>query len=541
MQIKYRKGDSKRATTIKRSNRDVRVLIYQEEEHVRIKIRALTDDITLVHAKETLPFNVNFGDLYFLNGYQSWTDTKEFKLVKRLRNVKKSPHLIVKKFGMDKYGDTTFYNYSIKKSHGYDVFYSKGEFESFIYNMNYDIAYLLIELVKDRRDIYLTSLLNGLKVKKGEEVVIFDYYYFDSYEKGLESFYQNFPKLEGKEKIFGYTSWYNYYQNINEEIIMRDLEALDNRFNVFQIDDGYETYVGDWFDVDPKKFPNGLKPIVDKIHERGFKAGLWLAPFAVERNSKTFKEHPDWVKKDKKGRPVFAGGNWSGFYTLDFNNLDAMVYVKKCLEHYMEMGFDFFKLDFLYCIALDEYEDKTRCQIQDRAYKYLRNVLKDKLILGCGANIINSYKKFDYLRVGPDVSLDFDDVAYMRLFHRERPSTKVTLQNTIFRSIFDEHLFLNDPDVFLLRDYNLRLSFEQRKALTKINALFGSVLMTSDDIATYDDAKKKVLDEALDLFKNGKVISYETRGDKVVVNYLLNNEPHQFTYDTNKGVLTNER
>ena len=81
--------------------------------------------------------------MYFLNGYQSWTDTKEYKLRERLRNIKKSPHIISHMFAMDKYGDASFYNYSIRKSHGYDVFYSKGKYESFIYNLNYKTAYLI--------------------------------------------------------------------------------------------------------------------------------------------------------------------------------------------------------------------------------------------------------------------------------------------------------------------------------------------------------------------------------------------------------------
>ena len=109
MRIKYYKGNVKR--TIRRSNRDVRIIVYQDAEHVRIKLKAITDDITLIEAKETLPFNANFRDIYFFNGYQSWTDTKEYHLTKRMRDVKKSPHLIVHKFGMDKYGDSSFYKY----------------------------------------------------------------------------------------------------------------------------------------------------------------------------------------------------------------------------------------------------------------------------------------------------------------------------------------------------------------------------------------------------------------------------------------------
>ena len=203
----------------------------------------------------------------------------------------------------------------------------------------------------------------------------------------------------------------------------------------------------------------------------------------------------------------------------------------------MNMGFDFFKLDFLYAIALPDYEGKSRAMIQNEAYAFLRDILKDKLVLGCGANIISSLNNFDYLRVGPDVSLSFNDSWVMQLFHRERPSTKVTLQNTIFRSIFNEHLFYNDPDVFLLRDENISLSLEQRIALTKLNALFGSVLMTSDDIATYDETKKKILDEALDIFKNGKVLSYSTCGKIINIKYSLHEKEYDINYDTIRGVI----
>ena len=537
MKLYYLKNGKKK--TAQYTNEDVFIAVHVDDNRTTIKVRAKAD-IELIKAEETVPFHVNYNDLYFLNGYQSWTDTKEFRLSKRLRNVKKSPHIITRKFALDAYGDSRFYKYSIRKSHGYDIFYSKGEHGSFIYNLNFDTAYLIIELIKDRRDIHLISDINGLEMKTGDQVTVMDYKMFYGYHEGLKEFRNDFPALN-IEKLFGYTSWYNYYQDINEEIILRDLDSLDSRFNIFQIDDGYETFVGDWLNVDGNKFPNGLKPIVDKIHEKGYKAGLWLAPFIAETKSQLFNEHRDWFKKDKKGKPFKTGGNWSQFYSLDLENEEAVNYIKKCLTHYMDMGFDFFKLDFLYASALPTYKGKTRCMVQYEAYKLLRDTLKGKLILGCGANIINSYRNFDYLRIGPDVSLEFDDVPYMRVFHRERISTKVTLQNTIFRSLFNDRLFANDPDVFLLRDDNIKLSFDQRKALTKINALFGSVLMTSDNLATYDEEKKKILAEALDLFKNAKIESYSISGNLITVIYELHNSKHQFIYNVEKGVFTYER
>ena len=536
MKITYFKNGKKHNAST--SNTDFTLSEVRDGNHTVVKLLA-SEEITLAKAEVSYPCHINFKDLYFLNGYQSWTDTREYHLRERLRNIKKSPHIISHMFAMDKYGDATFYKYSIRKSHGYDVFYSKGQFESFVYNLNYKTAYLIIELCKDRSSIKLISDVHGLRVNKGQEVTIFDYCYYDNFEKGLMAFWDAFP-IRNVKKILGYTSWYNYYQNINEEIILRDLEALDSRFDVFQIDDGYETFVGDWLDVDEKKFPNGLKPIIDKIHSKGFKAGLWLAPFAAETKSKLFNEHQDWIRKDKHGKPIKAGGNWSGFYSLDLENKEVIEYIKECLNHYMEMGVDFFKLDFLYAAALPEYEGKTRCQVQDEAYQLLRDILKNKTILGCGANIINSYNHFDYLRVGPDVSLDFDDVFYMRLFHRERVSTKVTLQNTIYRSFMNNHLFGNDPDVFLLRDENIKLSKEQREALSKLNALFGSLLFTSDNIATYDEEKKTLFDKVLNIFYNAHNRRYITKGNIIDINYELYGNKQCLKYNVKKGVFIND-
>ena len=526
--------DHKKITTDV-SNGDVTITSSNDGHRQVVSIKA-NRDIVLETAKIVLDNKANYKDRYFLNGYQSWTDTREFKLNNRLRNIKKSPHIITHMFAMNKYGDSTFYRYSIKKVHGYDIFYSRGKDELFLYNLNYHTAYLIIELTKQLKKIILTSDVHNIALKAGEEITVFDFKLFTGYENGLENFYKDFPYIE-KEKLFGYSSWYNYYQNINEEIILRDLDALDNRFDVFQIDDGYETFVGDWLNIDPVKFPNGFKDIVNKIHSKGFKAGIWLAPFVAETKSELFQMHPDWFKKDQKGHLIKAGGNWSGFYALDLSKNEVRDYIKECLTYYMDLGFDFFKLDFLYAVGLDSYEGKSRCQVQDEAYQFIRDVLKDKLILGCGANIINSTNKFDYLRVGPDVSLQFDDVWFMRLFHRERISTKVTLQNTIYRSFMDHHLFANDPDVFLLRDENMKLSGRQRQSLGVINALFGSLMMTSDNLSTYNKEKQEGLSMLLDVFYHATDKSFRTVGKFIEFSFRLNEKKHTFRYNTKKGEL----
>ena len=490
-------------------------------------------DIVLSDAYMYFKKYYNPEDTVMANGYQSWTATKEFEMGESLKDLDRLPGLLNKKYSFKAYGSQAFWKNAKKVPLGFDFSYIKGETPLFIGSYNYKNAYLLIWFEEEENRIKLQSDVEGKELKAGETFTLFD---FMTAKNGEEYFNSMVPRTD--KKLFGYTSWYNHYQNINEFLILDALEKSDERFDLFQIDDGFESKVGDWMDIDEEKFPNGLSPIVEEIHNRKMKAGIWLAPFVAENDSKVVKEHSEWIAKDSKGNYISAGSNWSGFSPLDLNNEEAVEYIRKILRFYKNLGFDFFKLDFLYAVNLCPIEGKTRSETSEFAYAILREELGDSLILGCGATLSNAFERFDYCRIGPDVSLEFDDVLYMRAFHAERISTKVTLQNTIFRKCLDGHAFLNDPDVFLLRYENIKLSFEQRTALTKINALFGSMLMTSDNIADYDDEKKKVLDDALNIFQNAKLLGYEKRNKTIFAEFELDGKNRIFIYDFNKGILT---
>ena len=515
-----------------KSNEDLTIIEQNANNQLKISVLALKP-LKLLTAKMDSSYQVKKDDLMFLNGYQSWTDTHLADLKYKEIDIRRIPKFIMNKYGLDQYGDNHIYDYNKNYVHGFDIFYTQNYF---VYNRNYDNAYLIISV--DRRDgkISFISDVNNKELQKNAEFMIFDMAIYNSYQEGEKAFYAEFNNKS--KKIFGYTSWYNYYQNINEEIILRDLSFLDKRFDLFQIDDGYETFVGDWMDIDPNKFPNGLKPIVDKIHSKGLKAGVWLAPFVCETKSKIFNEHPDWIRKEN-GKILICGGNWSGFYALDLEKPEVIKYIEDCFNYFKDLGFDFFKLDFLYASNLPTYKGLTRAMQTSKYYQFLRDCLDQKMILGCGANMFNAYNLFDYMRIGPDVSLRFDDIWLMRHLHRERISTKVTLKNTVFRSIFNGHLFGNDPDVFLLRDENMWMSKENRHALITLNALFGSVFFTSDNLGNYDQDKKDELNYALDLLYNAKDVKYYLNKHFINVSYHLNNQEVKFSYDTKKGVILN--
>ncbi len=69
----------------------------------------------------------------------------------------------------------------------------------------------------------------------------------------------------------------------------------------FVMDDGWfgarntdKAGLGDWV-VNPVKFPNGLKPLIDKVHGLGMDFGLWVEPEMVNPDSDLYRAHPDWV------------------------------------------------------------------------------------------------------------------------------------------------------------------------------------------------------------------------------------------------------
>lgn len=86
-----------------------------------------------------------------------------------------------------------------------------------------------------------------------------------------------------KTPIMGWSSWNNFHVNINEQIILNQADAMvstgmnDSGYRYINIDDGYfggRKSDGQLF-ADSLKFPSGMKALVDYIHRRGLKAGIY--------------------------------------------------------------------------------------------------------------------------------------------------------------------------------------------------------------------------------------------------------------------------
>lgn len=537
------KADNK-IKTVERQNDDVSFDLRQSANGLKLTVipKKQISDISFYLERN---YEYQTDSRFFANGFQSWTDTKEFTRNEMMADegligrgiFGKSP------FGINLVGDYTF----VEQPKEYGNFHAI----SFAYVRN-DKNVDLFASLNDRTGytiIYADMNKNTLRFSKDVEgITITEPYelldlYFDNggYDEVFDRYFakMNVKPLTDK-KIKGYTSWYNYYQNISEDIILRDLEAISkktDKVNTFQIDDGYQTAVGDWLSINKTKFPNGMKPIVEKIHAKGWQAGLWLAPFGAQKGSKLACEHPDWLVKGKNGKPIMVGANWGGFYAIDIDNADARAYIKNVFDTVLnDWGFDLVKLDFLYATAVVPLHNKTRGQLAYESIDFLRECVGDKQILGCGVQQMPCFGKVEYMRIGADMALGWKHKFFRNLTHREDVSTPNAIHNSVYRRCLNGRAFLCDPDVFLLRKTNIHFTPEQQKVLAKFIKLFGSVLFMSDNVDEYDDEQLAVFNDTL-ADDDAKVVAINETNDKLFIDYIQNGEPHTLGFCVTDGSI----
>lgn len=469
---------------------DAEYTVNDDEISLTLKPKALVE---LTTAYFEFDHDFKDDDKFFANGYQSWTTSREYKKTDVALGINKLAKMypFIKLSGTS--SDVWFCEDKeipgVFRSHCYTYIKNDGNFLFLgsltekqgytIFKVDMNAGTLIVE--KDVEGVAIDCDYNlfNVVILRGDENYVFDRYF--------ELMGVKKPKID---HLAGYTSWYNYFQKINQDIIYRDLDAMDvckEEANIFQIDDGYETFVGDWLDPNPAKFPDGMKAVAERIHNKGYMAGIWIAPFSVQIKSRTFKEHPDWVIRDEKGKPILGCVGWGGAYTLDIYNPEVREYIKHFFDVILnDWGYDMVKLDFLYSECMFPRNGKSRGTIMCEAMEFLRECCGDKLILGCGVPLGAAFGKVDACRISCDVDLSYTGKIYNKLHvNNEIMSAQNAMNNSIFRRQLNGRVFTNDPDVFFFRYSNLKFNMDQKVLLGFINHICGDVLFVSDNMEEY--------------------------------------------------------
>ena len=303
----------------------------------------------------------------------------------------------------------------------------------------------------------------------------------------------------------GWCSWYYYFSKVTEQDVIENLEFFRNHakeypVEYFQIDDGYQRTPGDWLQPSDK-FPNGIEHTVRTIASCGLKPGLWFAPFMVTASSELYKEHPEYLLRDKDGNilhPIKWRGTDAAF--LDCTRRDVQEHLENMFRQVRSWGCTYIKLDFMMyesCVAGAVYSDPkaTRCDAFRRGMQAIRNgsgedmfMLGGTVILGPCVGIINGS------RYGSDIT------PYWRIpeqLGKEAPNLPNVIRNVIVRRYMHWKLWVNDPDVIIAREDNNKLT--ETEVFFWLDALYmaGGALLLSDRMPTLSPERAKLCRELM--------------------------------------------
>jgi len=245
-----------------------------------------------------------------------------------------------------------------------------------------------------------------------------------------------------------------------------------------------------------------LTGLARAITDRGFRAGIWTAPFSAAETSRLFERPPDWFVAGEDGRPQPCYKGWGKtIYALDTTHPGALAWLEETIGAFRRMGYSYFKVDFLFAAAMQgrRREAVTPIQAYRRGMESVRRAAGDGFVLACGAPLLPSLGLCQGMRVGEDTAPFWNP----RLSGLQGPNAYIALKNPILRWFMHRRWWLNDPDCLLLREKDIELTFEEKALYARACGLLDAMLIESDDLELVDAAGRELLREAVSL-KGGR-------------------------------------
>lgn len=315
------------------------------------------------------------------------------------------------------------------------------------------------------------------------------------------------------EFLVGWCSWYHYFHDVTRADIDANLALVaDWPFDVFQVDDGYQSAIGDWLTVDPR-FGGDLGSMADAIDRRGRRPGLWLAPFLAAPDSRVATDHPEWLARGPDGEPLanmfnppWGGGRDGLMYGLDPTVPEVREHLRSLAATVVAMGYRYLKLDFTFSPSFDGvWSDRsfTPAQRVRAGLDAIRaGAGDDVVLLGCGVPLANSVGVVDANRIGADVAprwaLDAEQ-SMLAGYSGTQPATRHAWVGTAVRSFMHRRLWSNDPDCVMLRSERTDLTPEAARTWARAVGVSGGLVVVSDDLALLGADARAMLDESIAL------------------------------------------
>ena len=296
--------------------------------------------------------------------------------------------------------------------------------------------------------------------------------------------------LPGRKVPSGWSSAHALAGGATEDELLANLAAARNRadaqaFRLVQLDAGYERSAGDWETND--RFPHGHRWLTDRIHEAGFQAGLWLAPFAVAERSGIPTAHPEWLLQAPDGSPLPASDDEASggrVYGLDAAQAPVQDFLRELARHVVDVwGYDFLKLGALELGAQGTRAGRrmSGAEAYRAGLRALREGAGAAFLLGCDAPLQHAAGLVDAMRVTPEVGGSFG--AFV-------PAARALT----LRAHLNGAAWVNDADAVLVGD---TLTDDEARTWASVVALSGATALASDDLTRLPDERLAILQRVM--------------------------------------------
>ena len=165
--------------------------------------------------------------------------------------------------------------------------------------------------------------------------------------EALEAAALEFGTLKPMEPSVGWSTWDYYFTSATEADVKENTDfiaadpVLGEKVRYIALDDGWQQREGDW--REGIRYPGGLKNLVSYIREKGFEAGIWIAPTRLHNLCGTVMRRHDFLVRDEYGDPVMD----EDMFVLDPTHPDGEAFLRETFSYLGSCGFTFYKLDFV--------------------------------------------------------------------------------------------------------------------------------------------------------------------------------------------------